>query len=146
MTAVLPTDPATALAMTLDGEAGAESRDIKMAVASVILNRARNPRWWGQSVLGVCLRTLSEGIYQFSCWNPGPDRDRILAGPTDPECVEIAQLALAGALVDNTHNSDSYYDDSCAKPYWAQGHVPRATFTGRYHMMYFYGLELADAP
>ncbi|HSO43463.1 MAG TPA: cell wall hydrolase, partial [Rhodospirillales bacterium] len=52
-----------ALAATIWGEARGESEEGKLAVASVIANRATRPGWWGRDIRSVCLATA-----QFSCW------------------------------------------------------------------------------
>src|SRR3546814_5919032 len=91
------------LARTVWGEARGESVRGMEAVASVVVNRvrraiARGGYWWGNDVVGVCLKPC-----QFSCWNDGdPNRDKLLAdGPGDPVfdiCLRIARQAVAGTL------------------------------------------------
>ena len=44
-------DPVDILARTIWGEARNQDRVGMEAVASVILHRARNPRWWGTDVV-----------------------------------------------------------------------------------------------
>ena len=41
-----------------------EPLEVQIAVASVILNRARQGGWWGNDVAKVCRKPK-----QFSCWN-----------------------------------------------------------------------------
>ncbi len=129
------------MARTIYGEASSEGRAGREAVASVIVNRMRSPRW-PSSAKAVCHRGGKvNGVfhYQFSCWNTfDPNRARIEAldaanpNPIFRECLDIARRALAGQLADNTGGADHYYADYIAKPYWAQTNVsPNATVTAR---------------
>lgn len=111
------------LARTLWGEARGEGRHGMHAVASVILNRAARPGWWGRSVTEVCLRPR-----QFSCWLAGdPNRPKLLrVQPSDTAfalALEIAARALAGRLPDITHGSTHYHAVEVA-PSWARGRAP----------------------
>jgi N-acetylmuramoyl-L-alanine amidase len=96
------------------------------AVASVILNRAQRPRWWGKDILSCCRAPM-----QFSCWNGNDlNRPKLLAvTDADPffRCaLAIADLAVAGALPDNTNGADSYYAVSMGPPRWCAGLTPTA--------------------
>jgi spore germination cell wall hydrolase CwlJ-like protein len=112
------------LARTLFGEARGEGFYGLMAVANVIINRAKSRiTWWGHDVRSVCLAP-----YQFSCWNESdPNRSLIMAitAGTDPiynECLTIANAALNGILRDNTNSATSYYARSMPNPpEWAAG-------------------------
>ena len=107
-------------AKTLDGEAANQGRIGQQAVANTIMRRVAL-QWQGETtVRGVCLRRK-----QYSCWNPGQDRDRIMK-ETNPQCLLIAQLAMAGSLSDLTAGADSYIvrDTPC---YWAKGLMPVAS-------------------
>ena len=131
-------DPADTMARTLWGEARGEGQAGIEAVAAVIINRARNPRWWGTDVASVCLAPE-----QFSCWNADdPNRPKLLAATTSDTgfalCVIIAQHAIQGALPDPTSNADSYYDTSIQPPSWAKGLPVYSVGDLR-----FYRLELA---
>jgi N-acetylmuramoyl-L-alanine amidase len=117
-------DPANArdtLARTIWGEARGEASGGMEAVASVILNRAAHPRWWGKDVSGVCLKP-----YQFSCWlENDPNRPKMLAvdEKTDApfaRALAIADSALAGTLHDATGGADSYADLRVCSPPWAK--------------------------
>jgi N-acetylmuramoyl-L-alanine amidase len=117
-------DPADIMARTLYGEARGEGREGIEAVAAVIMNRVRNPRWWGIDVVSVCQKP-----WQFSCWNDGdPNRAKLLAvtaaDPQFQECQAIAHDALNGVLVDPTSNADSYFDTIIQPPSWAIGRLP----------------------
>ena len=108
------------LARTIWGEARGCGLAGMAHVANVIVNRADNPRWWGDDVIHVC--TAPE---QFSCWNADdPNREKLLAvADTDPEfmiAVTIATAAVGRRLGDGTGGADSYYAKSmAAPPAWA---------------------------
>ena len=66
-------DDLPVMARTVFGEARGEPHEGRLAVAHVILNRARSGGWWDAGVSEVCLKR-----WQFSCWNPGdPNRPRL---------------------------------------------------------------------
>ena len=54
------------MALTIYGEARGESREGKIAVGSVILERVEHREWDGKTLHEVCLMP-----YQFSCYLPG---------------------------------------------------------------------------
>lgn len=118
--------PREVIARTLWGEARGEGIAGMAAVAGVIANRARNPRWWGRDAAGVCLKPQ-----QFSCWNASdPNRPKLLAvGPDDPlfaAALAIADEALAGRLRDVTNGADHYHTTGVA-PGWSAGKTPVTT-------------------
>jgi spore germination cell wall hydrolase CwlJ-like protein len=104
-------------------------------VASVILNRASHPAWWGNNIVAVCIQP-----YQFSCRNTGdPNREKLLSVTAkDPEfaiALGIAQQAVAGHLPDATDGADSYYALSMrAPPAWAK--TATKTFADGWHAFY----------
>jgi spore germination cell wall hydrolase CwlJ-like protein len=114
-------------ARTVWGEARGEGLDGMQAVAAVIWNRVKSPRWWGKDVQSVCLKP-----FQFSCWNMSdPNRDKLLAvtakDPQFAEALDICAQALAGNLADPTNGANSYYSSaSMAPPYWALSIQPTA--------------------
>ncbi|MFA5158717.1 MAG: cell wall hydrolase [Patescibacteria group bacterium] len=71
------TDPQL-MALTIYGEARGESKDGKIAVGSVILERVDHRKWDGDTIQEVCLMP-----YQFSCYLP--------ADPNYPALKLIAQ-------------------------------------------------------
>ena len=130
----------TALIATLLGEAANEPVEGQIAVASVIRNRARHPRWWGKSISGVCLKKL-----QFSCWwedNANTERVYALADALHRRVDATGPLSVVGQLhwiaagvmddmvLDNSGNADHYLttkllqSDRCPK--WAKGKKPVA--------------------
>ena len=119
-------DPADVLARTIWGEARGEPSGGMEAVASVILNRAAYPRWWGHDIVSVCLHP-----WQFSCWNADdPNRSQLMAvteaDPQFTEALNIAAAAVAGALPDTTNRADSYADLRVCHPKWAANNAPVA--------------------
>lgn len=110
------------IARTLDGEAGNQGKLGMQAVANVIMQRQKQ-RWKGDTTLAaVCLHRK-----QFSCWNPGRDRDRIMAGNylTPPMCLMLAGMALSGMLPDIANGADSY-EVTGTNAYWEKGLKPVA--------------------
>lgn len=122
-------------ALTIWKEARGEPFRDKLGIAYVILNRAAHPRWWGGSVLEVCMKPS-----QFSCWN---DNDpNYLLKPDDRDAswhdARYAwELARTGGLPDPTHGADHYHTIS-VQPGWSLGKTP--TYIGR--RTKFFKLEL----
>lgn len=113
------------LARTIWGEARGEGRAGMQAVACAILNRAKDPGWWGRSVAEVCLKP-----WQFSCWlESDPNRAKLLAVTAQDrqfaQALDLAQAALAGDLADYTFGATHYHMVEIA-PGWASGHTPCA--------------------
>lgn len=123
------------LARTLWGEARSCGAAGMKHVASVIINRANHPLWWGGSIVSVCIQP-----FQFSCRNPGdPNRAKLLAvTKADLEFVvatDIARQAVEGTLVDETFGADSYYALTMkTPPAWAQ--KASRTFSDGWHAFY----------
>jgi hypothetical protein len=116
------------------------SKEGMQAVLNVVMNRARNPRWWGDSPASVCLKPM-----QFSSWNVGStqiplvktaivNNDAVYA-----VALNLAQLALQGILPDTTLHADSYFAASIEPPSWA---TPDK-FTVEIMGQRFYRLELS---
>jgi N-acetylmuramoyl-L-alanine amidase len=122
---VRPGSPADILARTLYGEARGESVRGKEAVACVIMNRVRKPRWWGKSVEEVCRRP-----WQFSCWNRTDPNCAKIQQVDDGDrvfriCVRIAQRAIAGVIDDPTKGATHYHTRNVL-PDWAKALSPSA--------------------
>ena len=120
-------DPQDILARTIYGEARSEGRKGMEAVACVILNRAKQPAWWGKDVCGVCLHP-----WQFSCWNEGDPNRLIITGVGQSDlsfhlATAIAKNALGGWLDDPTGGADHYFNWHTKKPKWAEGVEPSST-------------------
>lgn len=121
------------LAATVLGEAEGESYEGKVAVAHVVMNRARDPRW-PDTPGAVCLQAL-----QFSCWNLGRQRYPVMLAPkkrvgadTWADCMRAAFAAMAGFEPDPTHGANHYLaPDSLARlPSWADPARKVATIGG----------------
>ena len=90
-------------AKTIWAEARGEPLEGQIAVANVILNRARQGGWWGDDVAGVCCKSK-----QFSCWNEGdPNRARMdgleLQDRAFARAVSVAAGAWAGVTWPRHH-------------------------------------------
>ncbi|HLF96155.1 MAG TPA: cell wall hydrolase [Methylococcaceae bacterium] len=121
------------LARTVWGEARGEGREGREAVASVVLNRLKNPARFGNSIEKICLQP-----FQFSCWNANdPNRPQLEnADASDPvfaECLAIAQAAAQGRLADSVLGADHYHTDGVS-PDWSRGKVPCVTIGS--HLFY----------
>jgi spore germination cell wall hydrolase CwlJ-like protein len=134
------TDPAVldTFARTIWGEARGEGQPGMEAVACVIRNRVRHPRWWGRDFSSVCLAHS-----QFSCWNAGDPNLPKLRAVTDADpqfkiALKVADAAASGTLVDPTGNADSYFAVGTPEPFWVQ----HATYTCTIGDHAFYRVEL----
>lgn len=101
-------DDLDTLVRTMCGEADNQGPDGLAAVCWTIKNRLAFNAWWGgSSIKAVCLH---QG--QFSCWNPGPDRERIEKIDEFSDhyaaVLKIAQMILDGAWPDPTRGSTTY--------------------------------------
>lgn len=101
-------DKLALFALLLQCEAGNQSLQGQIAVANVVVNRMKDPRW-GDTVESVALQP-----YQFSCFNNGIPE----AGAAGAFFV-IAEVALSGFLLDVTGGADHYHADY-VQPEWAK--------------------------
>lgn len=123
---------------TLCGEAENQKPEGMQGVANAILNRVAlasvHPHFGDGTIKGAC-----RAPYQFSCWLPGPDYERIIAIDLDNmnsaqrAAMNIAQAAVAGGLQDITGEATHYFATSIPAPNWVTGDpargIPAATFT-----------------
>ena len=121
------------LALTLWGESRGESLEGRIAVACVIRNRANAKSWYGDGIVGVCLKR-----WQFSCWLPeggATNCTQLMAmankthisrmkTPAYRECFWIAQGICGGVVRDQVKRANHYYVDGTRKPKWAVGQTP----------------------
>ena len=130
--------------LTVWAEARAEPVEGQIAVACVIRNRAQRPRRFGATYKAVCLRPV-----QFSCWNPGTDRNHVRlmqlaqhtvedyairsTAPPDPvirQVQYIVQGVMGGQLSeDRSRGADHYLTTQLLEtkpPRWAKGVGPVA--------------------
>ncbi len=120
------------LARTIYGEARGEYKKVSggigalIAIANVVINRAQQKTWFGQTVVEVCLKR-----WQFSCWNANDPNfyeisKDIIADPIFNICLTVADKVLKGEWPDLTKGCDHYYSTILKKPpYWAQGKTPK---------------------
>jgi N-acetylmuramoyl-L-alanine amidase len=105
------------MARTIYGEARGESLSGKVAVANVVLNRAKKSKLVSDHmIVNICLKP-----YQFSCWNADDVNSSIIkdVSVSDPvflECLAVAKLAILDLLEDNTHGSTHYHVSSIGFP------------------------------
>ena len=116
------------MARTIFGEARNQPYDGQLAIAYVILNRWRSPRWFSHpSISGVCLKQ-----WQFSCWNvTDPNKERIERASYDEAGMRNALRAALQALdkpgEDHTKGSTHYYAPKVVSaPKWAKDKTPVA--------------------
>jgi N-acetylmuramoyl-L-alanine amidase len=110
------------VARTVMAEAEGEDYHGKVAVAAVIYNRARNPRWWGVTIKDACLTSK-----QFSAWNDdNTRRNKIgewsLEQPVFRQCFRAAIEAYDH---DPTGGADHYFAHGEVLPRWAEDIPPR---------------------
>jgi N-acetylmuramoyl-L-alanine amidase len=153
----LPTAPSLqeidVLARTIWGEARGEGPLGQIAVAWVILNRARadirgdgKPDWWGEGIIGVACRP-----WQFSCWNADdPNLPKMRAVGSEDAAFRLAYLvavctsslafdlaerqdrhlaaAIRSSFADPTDGAVAYMTERLFKsnpPDWAKGREPQ---------------------
>jgi N-acetylmuramoyl-L-alanine amidase len=107
------------LALCVWREARGEVADAKLGVAWSIMNRAKNPGWWGSTLAEVVLKP-----YQYSSFNHNdpnatkwpPERDNSWLASCD-----AAQNAFSAAQADLTGGATHYFDKSldANPPAWA---------------------------
>lgn len=122
------------LARTLYGEARGESRQGKIAVACVILNRVKLKKMCGWREIGgrkiATVAATCTRPYQFSCWNRNDPNRKIIIQVTTKnkiyaECLEIAQAVCDEIIEDITNGATHYYNPkACQQPTWAKGKSP----------------------
>lgn len=113
------------LAICLYGEARGEAMGGKVGVASVIMNRVKKGKWFGDTVQKVILKPK-----QFSCFN-GNDPNRItlvlISQNWDiyykkykalQECYYVAEKVIDGDLKDSVSGATHYKTKKC-KVAWA---------------------------
>lgn len=117
------------LARTLWAEARGEGKEGMEAVACVVMNRVKDPGWWGNTVVSVCRMNQ-----QFSCWNPGTASRRALLAVTtaDPsfsqattiaECVVLDAKNFKPDFQDFTKGARHYHTRD-SHPGWSRGKTP----------------------
>jgi spore germination cell wall hydrolase CwlJ-like protein len=105
------------LTATVWMEARGESRQGKLAVAYVLLNRLATKRW-GERAGEVCLAPL-----QFSCWNHDSPTRKFLARVDEMagswiDSENAVALAIHGVKPDPTEGALHYYNPNVVHPSW----------------------------
>jgi N-acetylmuramoyl-L-alanine amidase len=99
-------------------EARGEALNAKLAVAYSILNRVRNPKWWGHDISSVVTKA-----WQYSSMTDPMDPQLrtwpVLSDPSWIDCLGIAMMAPS-MLNSLCPGADSYYDTSIPPPKWAK--------------------------
>ena len=116
-------------ALTIFGEARGESRDGRIAVGAVIMERVEHREWDGDTVHEVCLMP-----YQFSCYLPNDPNFKELTRIADTwdeffpksvtlrQCYDIACGLLAGSIERNVKGALQYVNPKAVKvmPEWTK--------------------------
>tara|TARA_R110001632_G_scaffold30306_1_gene79821 strand:- start:45 stop:839 length:795 start_codon:yes stop_codon:yes gene_type:complete len=106
------------LARTIEAEAAFEPYDGKIAVGSVIANRAASGKY-GKGISGVILKKA-----QFSPWNSwtggakGEQGRDMLALKASEDSYKAARDILTGEYKDKTGGATHYVNESVSQPYW----------------------------
>lgn len=129
LTAWLRAEDARALALTLYGEGRGEPIEGRVAIGSVIRNRARTG-YCGKTIAEVCLYPS-----QFSCWNGGTDENH------------AHLMALARSLADGgpppwNALERTIYDETCWIASGLVGGMIRDRVAGARHYMTVAQFEL----
>lgn len=119
------------LVLTIFGEARGEIHDGQLAVAMVILNRAKKRNC---SIKDVVLAP-----YQFSCWNANDPNFKLISNPlfdlntsTVRDIIDVCVAALE-KTIDPTKGA-THYCTITTDPYWAVGKTP--CYTAGKHKFY----------
>jgi spore germination cell wall hydrolase CwlJ-like protein len=124
------------LALCIWREARGEPYMSRVAVACSIMNRVKNPKWWGTDIQSVVTKK-----WQYSSMTASSDVQLILFPTRDDrrwyECLQVADDAMYGRLNNPVPGADSYFDNSIAPPNWAD---PRK-FIGAVGAFRFYNLD-----
>jgi len=107
------------LALLVWREARGEVYQAKMAVAFSVLNRVKNPKWWGTSLGAVVAKK-----WQYSSMAAPGDPNLILYPlPHDlsfHDTLSAVNAVLFNSPINQTAGADSYYDLSIPPPKWAK--------------------------
>lgn len=94
------------LACVIDWEAGWESYEGKLAVANVVLNRVRNPRFDNTITRVIYAKSQFTGVANGGTGQPSERFQALLdSGPRTQDCIKAAKEALAGVNNIGTYTS-----------------------------------------
>ena len=117
------------LARTVFGEAEGESFAGKLAVAWSVQNRVDAKSWYGATIAGVCHKPM-----QYSCWNEGARRPRVLSVTLDEpafrDSVAAAAAVICALAPDPTEGATHYLTRAAYERHQAVG--PRSPATWSY--------------
>lgn len=107
------------------GEARGEGAPGMRAVAWVILNRHKQPKKYGKTIAGVCLKD-----YAFSCWNADRnDSNREQMADLSEDDVHFLQAkgiwdSIVPALSQDITQGATHYKTKAVNPMWAKDKMP----------------------
>jgi hypothetical protein len=125
------------LGRTVYGEARGETTLGREAVANVVMNRVRSPRY-PNTIGQVCTQP-----FQFSCWNANdpnfPKIRSIRLGDNAlfDECYAAGERVVKGVVPDHTHGALHYYSSRIPPPSWVTN-SPSAVMTAEIGTHRFY--------
>lgn len=106
-------------ALNIWREARGEPYEGKVAVACVVLDRVKHPKWWGKTEMEVILKPKQFSGMTFA-GDPMTIRYPLPGDASFRECLDIAAKALTGSLQHPAPGADHYYSVTLpAPPYWA---------------------------
>lgn len=101
---------------TIAMESANQSFDGQIAVAQVIINRAKRSN---RSLEAVC-----KAPRQFSCWNDQKRAKAWLTSYYTPKVRLGAEMALKRAINEQSQTKITHYHTKQVRPYWSKGHTP----------------------
>ncbi len=122
------------LALTVWREARGEQEETKQGVAWVIMNRAKQASWWGDTIQSVILKP-----YQFSSFNRNDPNATKFPSTLDTSWMQsltVAQAVMEGRVPDPTNMAVFYFDKSLDSnpPSWStDGSLVHAWDSGSLH-------------
>lgn len=105
------------LALVVWRESRGEGSECMTAVAFSIMNRVKNPKWWGKDVTSVVTKK-----WQYSSMTDPNDRQLTTWPGLDPwweQALQIASDVYDEKVPNPVPGADSYFDISIPNPNWA---------------------------
>lgn len=128
------------LALVIWRESRGESKETKIGVAFSILNRVRNPKWWGNDILSVTTKK-----WQYSSMTDPNDvqltKYPLSNDPSWQECLSVAYDVYNDLLINPVKGADSYYDISLDKIGKAPNWATEKEFVKQLGKIKFYNLD-----
>jgi spore germination cell wall hydrolase CwlJ-like protein len=123
------------LALVTWREARGEGTEGMTAVACSIMNRVKNPKWWGKDVTSVITKK-----WQYSSMTDPNDKQLSTWPGNDPwwdKALTVAQVVYDSKVENPVGGADSYYDISIPPPKWAD----QTKFVKQVGRIKFYNLD-----